>query len=256
MGFSCIVNSIAGKMGLVAEKKNVTRVIWGLAIIQRHNSNRLHMSAGSRWWMHWMWYGYIPSVGNVRHTLISGTRRRTEILWGNNAWISLYNVNNVYIFLHISLYLTFSTAVCTRKRNLFRRLWWTRVNTGEHGWIRVNTGEHEWTRVNTGEHGWTRVNTDEHGWTRMNTGEHGWTRVNTRLLGIRRRGYRCRYSSTAAVALQNAYLRIFHRKRHAYSYFSRHTYHSSKWRPCLLSDSLLAVLWSHEYSHDCAHRYT
>jgi hypothetical protein len=58
------------------------------------------------------------------------------------------------------------------------------------------------------------------------------------------------------VALQNAYLRNFHRKRHAYSFFSRHTYRSRKWLPCLLSGSLPAVLWSHEYSHACAFRYT
>jgi len=27
-----------------------------------------------------MWYGYIPSVCNVRQTLMRGTRRRTEII--------------------------------------------------------------------------------------------------------------------------------------------------------------------------------
>ena len=43
--------------------------VWGLELIQRHNSNRLHMSAGSRYWMSWIWYRYIPSVCNVRQTL-------------------------------------------------------------------------------------------------------------------------------------------------------------------------------------------
>ena len=46
--------------------------------------------------------------------------------------------------------------------------------------------------------------------------------VNTHLLAIRRQGYRCRYPSTATVALQNAYVRNFHTK------FSRHTYRSRK----------------------------
>jgi len=50
--------------------KNVTNhTFWGLELIQRHNSNRLHMSAGSRCGMRWIWYGYIPSVCNVRQTL-------------------------------------------------------------------------------------------------------------------------------------------------------------------------------------------
>ena len=49
--------------------KNVTNhIVWRLELIQQHNSNRLHMSAGSRCWMRWTWYGYIPSVCNVRHT--------------------------------------------------------------------------------------------------------------------------------------------------------------------------------------------
>jgi hypothetical protein len=47
MGISCIVDSIAGKMGFVGEQ--MLRIIWELELIQRHNSNRLHMSAGSRY---------------------------------------------------------------------------------------------------------------------------------------------------------------------------------------------------------------
>jgi len=45
------------------------RIIWGLELIQRHNSNRLHMSAGSRCRMRWMWYGCVLSVCNVHQTL-------------------------------------------------------------------------------------------------------------------------------------------------------------------------------------------
>ena len=49
---------------------NVTNhTFWGLELIERHNSNRLHMSTGSRCWLRWIWYGYIPSVCNVRQTL-------------------------------------------------------------------------------------------------------------------------------------------------------------------------------------------
>ena len=50
--------------------KNVTNhTVWGLELIQRHNSNQLHMSAGSRCWMRCTWYGYIPSMCNVCQTL-------------------------------------------------------------------------------------------------------------------------------------------------------------------------------------------
>ena len=45
------------------------RIIWGLELIQWHDSNRLHLSAGSRCWMFWMWYRYIPSVCGVHRTL-------------------------------------------------------------------------------------------------------------------------------------------------------------------------------------------
>jgi len=40
-------------------------IIWGLELIQWHNSNRLYMSACWRCWMWWMRYGYIPSVCSV-----------------------------------------------------------------------------------------------------------------------------------------------------------------------------------------------
>ena len=50
--------------------KNITnRTVWGLELIQRHNSNRLRKPAGSKCWMHCIWYGYSLSVCNVRRTL-------------------------------------------------------------------------------------------------------------------------------------------------------------------------------------------
>ena len=78
MGVSCIVYSIAGKMGLIGEQ-NVTNHTGGWELIQRHKSNRLHMSTSSRCWTHWMWYGYIPSVNSVHQTLMHGIRRWAEI---------------------------------------------------------------------------------------------------------------------------------------------------------------------------------
>ena len=38
------------------------RILWGLELIQQHNPHQLHMSTGSRCWMRWIWYRYIPSV--------------------------------------------------------------------------------------------------------------------------------------------------------------------------------------------------
>jgi hypothetical protein len=39
------------------------------------------MSTGSRCWMGWMWYGYIPSERSVRQTLMCGTQKRAEIIF-------------------------------------------------------------------------------------------------------------------------------------------------------------------------------
>jgi hypothetical protein len=50
-------------------KNFMDHTVWGLELIQQHNSSWLHMSAGSRCWMHWIWHGYIPSVCNVHQTL-------------------------------------------------------------------------------------------------------------------------------------------------------------------------------------------
>ena len=46
---------------------------------------------------------------------------------------------------------------------------------------------------------------------------------------------------------------IFIGKQHVCSYFSLHTYHSTKWLHCLLPDVLLPSLQLHEYAHTCAH---
>jgi len=49
--------------------KKMLRIIWGLELTQRHNSNRLHMSLGSRCCMRWIWYGCTASACNVHQTL-------------------------------------------------------------------------------------------------------------------------------------------------------------------------------------------
>ena len=62
--FFCRVNLVWASL-----VHKMLRIIWGLELIQRHNSNRLHMPACSIRCMRWIWYGYIPSVCNVRQTL-------------------------------------------------------------------------------------------------------------------------------------------------------------------------------------------
>jgi hypothetical protein len=56
------------------------RFIWGWELRTRHNSNQLHMSTGSRCWMCWMWYRYIPSACSVHQTLMHRTQKQAEIL--------------------------------------------------------------------------------------------------------------------------------------------------------------------------------
>jgi hypothetical protein len=46
---------------------------------------------------------------------------------------------------------------------------------------------------------------------------------------------------------------IFIGKQHVCSYFSLHTYYSTKWLHCLLPDVLLPSLQLHECAHTCAH---
>jgi hypothetical protein len=51
-----------------------------------------------------------PCVCNIHQTLMRGTEVGKNSLH-NKVWILLCNVNNVFIFLHILLYLTFSMVV-------------------------------------------------------------------------------------------------------------------------------------------------
>ena len=65
--FLVLLTPLRVKLTLSVNK--MLRIIWSLEIIRWHNSNWLHMSAGLRCWMRWMWYGSIPSVCNVCQTL-------------------------------------------------------------------------------------------------------------------------------------------------------------------------------------------
>jgi hypothetical protein len=105
------------------------RIIWELGLIRQHNSNRLHMSLGSRCWMHWMWCGYIPSVCSVRQTLMRGTLKRAEIF--------LVLVCELHWTMSM-MFSSSSTFHCTwrsarrftlGKEPFFLIFWWTRVNT-------------------------------------------------------------------------------------------------------------------------------
>ena len=127
MGVSCNVDSVAGKMGLVGEQNVMNHM--GVKLIQRHNSNRLHMSAGSRCWMRWMLYGYIPSVCSLCQTLMRGTQKQAEIIlvvvcglcWTMSGMFSSPS--------------TFRCTWCSTRRftlgkePLSRRCWWMQVNT-------------------------------------------------------------------------------------------------------------------------------
>ena len=87
-----------------------------------------------------------------------------------------------------------------------------------------------------------------------------WTRVNPCRSGIRRRGYRCRYSSSTSVAssLQTPYTKC----TLAYSSWESGMYivtshctlnDSTNWLHRVLSDVLQALLLLHEYAHAKAH---
>jgi hypothetical protein len=66
MGVSCFVDS--SRVQWASSVNKMLRIIWGLELIQWYSSNQLHLSAGSRCWMHWMWYRYVPSVCSVHQT--------------------------------------------------------------------------------------------------------------------------------------------------------------------------------------------
>ena len=157
MGVSCIVYSIARKIGLIGEQ-NVTN----------HTGVRINPTAQIQPATHVRRFRMLNALDVVQIHSFCEQRspdchaRNTEA--GRNssctsAWTSLYHVNNVFIILHISLCLTFSMEIYTWKEPFSCRCWCTRVNTC--------------------------------------------------LSGIRRRGYRSRYSSTAAVVLplQNPYMK-------------------------------------------------
>jgi len=109
MRVSCIDDSIAGKMDLVGEQ-NVTNHI-GVRInptAQFHPATHVHrfkmLKALDVVWPY-SFYVYCSPDSDAWNTEAGRNFSCT------NAWTSLYHVNDVFIFLHISLYLTFSTAV-------------------------------------------------------------------------------------------------------------------------------------------------
>jgi hypothetical protein len=116
MGVSCIVYSIACKIGLIGEQ-NVTN----------HTGVRINPTAQISPATHVRWFKMLNALDVVRIRSFCEQRspdthaRNTEA--GRNssctsAWTSLYHVN-VFIILHISLYLTFSMAIYTWKGNFF-----------------------------------------------------------------------------------------------------------------------------------------
>jgi hypothetical protein len=66
---------IAGNMGLV--KKHVTNNL-ELTPIKWQTSNRLHIAAGSRQWMHWIWQDTV-CMHIMLSRLMCGTMRQAEI---------------------------------------------------------------------------------------------------------------------------------------------------------------------------------
>jgi len=108
------------------------QIIWGLLLIQWKNSNWLYMSAVSRCWMHWTWYGYIPSVCIVCQTvrvevstseLNSRANSKSEMsycicTYGPNlqCLLSLLMLFIIYwLYVHIFLKLVICFAICVLK---------------------------------------------------------------------------------------------------------------------------------------------
>ena len=120
MGDTCIIDSILRKRGLFGEQNVANHM---LELIQRQNSNRLPKPAGLRCWMRWLWYGYIPSVCNVRQNLVRGTIR--VIMRGFRCAISI-------IFSSFSTFRrTWLSAwrFALGNEPFSLRLWCTQVNT-------------------------------------------------------------------------------------------------------------------------------
>ena len=110
MGVSCIVESIAGKMGLVCEQ-NVTN----------HTGVRINPTAQIQLATHVRSFKMLNAF-DVRMHSFCVQRSPDSYAWNmeagrdsscTSAWTSLYHVNNVFIILHTSLYLTFSMAIYT-----------------------------------------------------------------------------------------------------------------------------------------------
>ena len=88
------------------------------------------MSAGSRCWMRWMWYGYIPSVCSVHQTLMGGTQMRAEIL------------------LVLVRRLRCTTSIMFSSSSIFHCIWLSAQRfTLEEDPFFADVGEHNWTNV-------------------------------------------------------------------------------------------------------------
>jgi hypothetical protein len=131
MGVSCIVDCIMGRMVLVGEQ-NVTNHmgvrINPMAQFQptTHVCMFKMLNALDAVWIHSFCVWGTPDC----HVQSTKAGRNSSC---SSAWTLLYQVNNVFIFLHILLYLTFSTAVYTRKGTFFSQML---VNTSEHTSVR------------------------------------------------------------------------------------------------------------------------
>jgi hypothetical protein len=90
--------------------------IWGLIFTQYQNSRWLDMYTGLRCWMHFI---YVNAVLCVTFSRFSGVDHWDG--WKylcNSAWIWLYYVSNVVLFLHISFYFMFRIVVYSRKGSI------------------------------------------------------------------------------------------------------------------------------------------
>ena len=112
-------------MGIVGEPNVV--ITWGLALKQWQNSIRLLKSACLRCWMRWIWHGYTAVYVTFSHARNIETDGHSSC---SSEWTSLCHVSNAFfLFLHVSFYLAFSTAVYTRKGFISSRVL---VDTSEH----------------------------------------------------------------------------------------------------------------------------
>jgi len=103
--------------------------VYRILRIQRQDSNRLPMSAGSGCRMHWIWQGYKRSVRNVHRILLRSTLRRAEIL---RVVVCVLFSTTAPMFLSSSdfVVLTWTPArsFALSKETLSRRYCWPRLN--------------------------------------------------------------------------------------------------------------------------------